>query len=433
MENHPCLSYQVLPVRVTRSVWCYPVLPSRVCSAFARSTFVAGIKEEATIGSELKAGTVAKVTKTALLDGKVAFNPGDIVLIEAVAPHKSNPDLKYVVTSKLLNMSITMGEDALVLAPPGSVVAPEPARKKAADRTPLQAMAIEVRAMGAAGDVDGLVKVLSIKTLPNPDWQGVRFRVLDNAAGKSIRMITMEALVSIGDARAAEALIEHLGKEGIYFDKAEVIKGLVQIGEPAVEPLTEALNDKNNYIRQGAQKALKKMAVPGRDGGSARAVEALESPRHLEPLLEGLKEWSSSAVKDLEKMGWQPDLGENGARYWIIKKRWDECIAIGAPAVGPLVAALGYQELMVKNRRGVISALGKIGAPAVEPLIKALGDKDWVVAVYAAEALGKIGDPRAIEPLKKSLEDMPEGHTKQARNALINIQISASKRKKPTP
>jgi len=132
-------------------------------------------------------------------------------------------------------------------------------------------------------------------------------------------------------------------------------------------------------------------------------------------------------------MGWQPDLGENGARYWIIKKRWDECIAIGAPAVGPLVAALGYQELMVKNRRGVISALGKIGAPAVEPLIKALGDKDWVVAVYAAEALGKIGDPRAIEPLKKSLEDMPEGHTKQARNALINIQISASKRKKPTP
>ena len=29
------------------------------------------------MGSDLKAGTMAKVTKTALLDGKVAFNPGD--------------------------------------------------------------------------------------------------------------------------------------------------------------------------------------------------------------------------------------------------------------------------------------------------------------------------------------------------------------------
>lgn len=389
--------------------------------------------QPAATGSDLKAGTVATVTKTALLDGKVAFTPGDIVLIEAVAPHKDTPDLKYVVTSKLLNMSITMGEDALVVAPPGSVVATAPARKKAPALTPLQALAVEVRAMEAVGDVDGLIKVLSIKALPNPDFQGARFRQLDNAAGKSIRVITMEALVRIGGARAAEALIEHLGKEGIYFDKAEVIKSLVQIGEPAVEPLIEALNDENHYIRQGAQKALKKMAVPGRDGGSPRAVEALESPRQLEPLLEGLKEWSTSAVKDLEKMGWQPDHGENGARYWIIKRKWDKCVSIGAPAVEPLVAALGCHELMVQNRRGIIKALGKIGAPAVEPLIKALGDRDWVIPIYAAEALGKIGDPRAIEPLKKALEETPKRHSKEARNALMNIQIKANQRKKQTP
>jgi len=376
------------------------------------------------MGSDLKASTMAKVTKTALLDGKVAFNPGDIVLIEAVVPHKSNPELKYVVTSRLLNMSITMGEDALVSAP---------AHKKDAAQRPSQAMAVEIRAMAARGDVDGLRRALSIKSLPNPDWQGVRFRALDNAAGKSIRIIAMKALAGVGDARAALALIEHLGEENIYFDKAEVIKSLVQIGEPAVEPLTRALDDKNSYIREGARKALKKMTIPGRDGESSRAAEALGSPRQVEPLLEGLKEWSSSAVKALDKMGWTPDQGEDGARYWIIKKKWDKCSDVGAPAVEPLVAALGCHDLMVKNRRGVINALGKIGAPAVEPLIRALGDKNWVVAVYAAEALGKIGDPRAVEPLKKSLQDMPEGHTRQARNALVNIQVEAKRKKRASP
>ena len=389
--------------------------------------------QTAATGSDLKAGTVAEVTKTALLDGKVAFNLGDIVLVEAVRPHKSNPDLKYVVTSKLLNMSITVGADALVVAPPGSVVTPEPARKKAPALTPLQAAAGEVRALEALGDVEGIAKFFSIKTMPNPDWQGARFRQLDNAAGKSIRTTAMAALVRIGNSHAAEALIEHLGEDGVCLDKAEVTKSLVEIGEPAVGSLTEALDDENHFIRQGAQKALKKMAVPRRDGGSPRAVEALESPRQLQPLLEGLKAWGSSAVKDLEKMGWQPDRGEDGARYWIIKQKWDKCASIGAPAVGPLVTALGCHDLMVKNRRGVINALAKIGPPAVVPLIEALGDKDWIVTVYAAEALGKIGDPRATEPLKVALENMPEGHSKQARNALINIQIKAKKGKRAGP
>jgi len=41
----------------------------------------------------------------------------------------------------------------------------------------------------------------------------------------------------------------------------------------------------------------------------------------------------------------------------------------------------------------------------VEPLIQALKDKDHYVRQYAAEALGAIGDPRAIAPLIKALKD----------------------------
>ena len=56
-------------------------------------------------------------------------------------------------------------------------------------------------------------------------------------------------------------------------------------------------------------------------------------------------------------------------------------------------------------RRDAADALGKIDDErAVEPLIKALSNDDWNVRLYAAAALGEIGDARAVEPLIKALE-----------------------------
>jgi HEAT repeat protein len=52
----------------------------------------------------------------------------------------------------------------------------------------------------------------------------------------------------------------------------------------------------------------------------------------------------------------------------------------------------------------VVQALGKIGDPrAIDPLIGALSDTDLELRKAAAKALGKIGDPVAIDPLKKTL------------------------------
>jgi len=41
----------------------------------------------------------------------------------------------------------------------------------------------------------------------------------------------------------------------------------------------------------------------------------------------------------------------------------------------------------------------------VEKLIKELKDKDWFVRKIAANALGNIGDLRAVEPLIQTLKD----------------------------
>ncbi len=56
-------------------------------------------------------------------------------------------------------------------------------------------------------------------------------------------------------------------------------------------------------------------------------------------------------------------------------------------------------------RWAAASALARIGAAAVEPLIAALDDKDSVVRLRAAWALGRIGDERAVGKLVSTLRD----------------------------
>ena len=54
----------------------------------------------------------------------------------------------------------------------------------------------------------------------------------------------------------------------------------------------------------------------------------------------------------------------------------------------------------------LLSAIEKMNDVAVDPLIEALGDKEGTVRKFAAILLGKLGDPRAIEPLGMTLYDM---------------------------
>ena len=65
--------------------------------------------------------------------------------------------------------------------------------------------------------------------------------------------------------------------------------------------------------------------------------------------------------------------------------------------------ALGDADSSV--RAMAAQALGKIGdGRAVEPLCKALGDADKSVYINAARALWKNCDPRAVQPLRKARE-----------------------------
>lgn len=79
-------------------------------------------------------------------------------------------------------------------------------------------------------------------------------------------------------------------------------------------------------------------------------------------------------------------------------------VAIGAPAVEPVIATLKSENPYVREAAAYI--LGSIGdRRAVEPLIEVLGDPESVVREAAATALGDIKDPRARKPLTAALND----------------------------
>ena len=89
-------------------------------------------------------------------------------------------------------------------------------------------------------------------------------------------------------------------------------------------------------------------------------------------------------------------------------------------AIEPLIKVLGDSNEFVRG--AATGALGEIGdVRAVLPLIQALEDDGWGVAKAAAEALGNIGDTRAVEPLIKALKDDDSNVSSASAEALGKI------------
>jgi HEAT repeat protein len=216
--------------------------------------------------------------------------------------------------------------------------------------------------------VDALVKIGTpaveslIGVLRDEDWR--------------VQEVAAFALGKIGDERAVEPLIAALGDE--YSDVREAAaSALVKIGTPAVDPLIAALGDEDWRVRAAAASALGKI-------GDKRAVEPL-----IAALRDGDSDVREAAAEGLDKLGWKPKDEKEKAIYLVAKKKWDDCVKIGTPAVEPLIGVLRDEGWTV--RKAAASALGKIGDKrAVEALIAALRDGDSDVREAAASALEKI-------------------------------------------
>lgn len=166
-----------------------------------------------------------------------------------------------------------------------------------------------------------------------------------------------EALVEIGDP-AVEPLIAALKNER---DKVRqsAAKALGRIGDPrAVEPLIAALQDDHGHVRELSARALGSIGDPravealiavlqGKDyeyvrEAAAEALGKIGDARAIEPLLAALQVWglSETAAVALERLGWQPGRDEMAARYWLAKQDWEQCAALGTMAMHLCLALL---------------------------------------------------------------------------------------------
>ncbi|MDO8689739.1 MAG: HEAT repeat domain-containing protein [Dehalococcoidia bacterium] len=140
-----------------------------------------------------------------------------------------------------------------------------------------------VRSWGGALEQGGLVPLL------NDSDTGVRLRAA-------------RTLGKVGDGRAVTALIDALGHRD-DLTAGEAADALARIGEPALDPLIEALHDEDAYVRWHAAKALADMANLRAAGALLAALDDQDSgvrwfasnglaamgPRVLVPLLRTLR------------------------------------------------------------------------------------------------------------------------------------------------
>jgi HEAT repeat protein len=194
-----------------------------------------------------------------------------------------------------------------------------------------------------------------------------------------------------------------------------------KIGKPAVRSLIRSLKDKDPLVRSNAVKALGAIQDPRavkplikvlNDGIpliQRQAVEALgriHDIRAAEPLVAVLLD---NSRKPHVRMSAAQALGQLG-----------DPPAVDPPAVDPLIDVL--QDNHWEVRSCAAEALGNIGdLRAVKPLIAALNDRDATVRGNAADALAKLKDPRAVVPLTQALTDRNSVVRQKAARALTAI------------
>jgi HEAT repeat protein len=205
----------------------------------------------------------------------------------------------------------------------------------------------------------------------------------------SARWAAAEDLGRTGAAEAVSPLKDALADENSSVRRA-VVQALGKIGEAALPTLIDALQQGDDDMRWTVTRILGKL-------GDKRAIP---------PLIDALRSSvvNRAAGKALEIIGWIPDDGEAGTFFWIAKRDWERCVAIGAPALKPLTETVKNGE--DDARWGAAHTLGRLGdTEAVPTLIHALADEDHRMRLAAAEALGMLGDSRAVPALKAALMD----------------------------
>ena len=213
-----------------------------------------------------------------------------------------------------------------------------------------------------------------------------------NTAHPIIRGRVAEIFAINKDRNALPALLEAL--QGEYFTvRSRAAVALGKIGDPkAIQPLLFSLKDNEDEVRIAACLALGYFKDPSTFDDITNVL--LDDPKI---------EVRQAAARALGNTG--------------------------HPAALPYLMEALHDSYWWHDREYAASdlllAIEKMGIAAVNPLIEALQDKEGTVRKFAAILLGKLGDPRAIEPLGMALYDLHHEVGKVSAESLARFGGSA--------
>lgn len=243
--------------------------------------------------------------------------------------------------------------------------------------------------------------------------------ILFNDLDEDVRASAATALANLAGpgSNVVAALIESL-ESGSTAVKAASIRGLINVGELAVDSLVSKLKTANADTREAIAGILKSI---GADSA-------------LIPLISSLKEEDfnvrSAAAEELGKLG-----DPQGIRPLLVilddsnyEVRASVTRALGmigdSECVDPVIKMLNDPSESV--RKSAITSLSQIGKPAVNSLLKVINSADTKQQEVILSILGKIKDSRAIGRVMMALDAAEESTRLMAAEALISFDLLAN-------
>ncbi|MBM4319680.1 MAG: hypothetical protein FJ125_06905, partial [Deltaproteobacteria bacterium] len=155
--------------------------------------------------------------------------------------------------------------------------------------------------------------------------------------------------------------------------------------------------------------ALHRSGDPTRRRVAAEGLGLLGERTAVQPLQQALHDPDRDvrivAAESRERLGEAPRRDEAHLPYWVVRGRWDVCVALGEPAVAEL-ALVFHEEPNELRRLGVCEALQRIGGAAAQrQLLQVSGDPLPAVRLAAIRGLAALDELQALPRLIAMLDD----------------------------
>ncbi|HBQ21697.1 MAG TPA: hypothetical protein DD708_07160 [Deltaproteobacteria bacterium] len=224
--------------------------------------------------------------------------------------------------------------------------------------------------------------------------------------------VKIAAILALGnfsdDEEAANTLISIFNNSPSHFQTITAkVLSTFKNNPQVIQALVHHVNDEKSAVRETVLTSLGNLKDP-------QTIPYLMEALHDK--LYGTQEVAIDALGNMGSIAVQPILDKLKSLQDHQNRTDEEEITIrglgkalgliGQPALNPIIDGIRSRKIYISFQ--LISATKQIGVLAVEPLVRGLNDSDILVQSYAMEALGSIGDPRAVGPLIQKLKTAPD-------------------------